>query len=101
MQRRVYQRKVYLDTSATTPADPEVIAAMLPYFSQEYGNASSVHTFGQSAKAAIDHARRQVASQIGAIPSEIVFLSGGTEADNLAIKGTVETNRRRRCSYST
>jgi len=88
------QRRVYLDTSATTPVDSEVIAAMLPYFNQEFGNASSVHSYGQSAKAAIDNARRQVASLVGAAPNEIVFLSGGTEADNLAIKGIAEASQK-------
>ena len=88
------QRRVYLDTSATTPVDPAVIEAMLPYFNQEFGNASSVHSYGQSAKAAIDNARRQVASLIGAAPNEIIFLSGGTEADNLAIKGIADANQK-------
>ena len=80
-------RKVYLDHSATTPADPRVIAAMMPYLTHKFGNASSVHLFGQEARAAVDRARRQVATLIGARANEIVFTSGGTEANNLAIRG--------------
>jgi len=79
--------RVYLDNSATTTAAPEVVAAMLPYFSDHMGNAQSVHSFGQQAKAALEASRRQVAALIGAAPTEIVFVSGGTEADNLAIRG--------------
>ena len=80
-------RRVYLDHSATTPVDERVIAEMMPYLTGRYGNASSVHFFGQEARAAVDRARREVAALIGARPNEIVFLSGGTEANNLAIKG--------------
>lgn len=85
--------KVYLDNSATTQTAPEVINAMLPYFSDEIGNAQSVHSFGQRAKAAVEKARRQVAELINAAPSEIVFVSGGTEADNLALRGVAEAHR--------
>jgi cysteine desulfurase len=85
--------KVYLDNSATTPVAPEVIDAMLPYFSAEIGNAQSVHSFGQRAKAAVEKARRQVATLINASPTEIVFVSGGTEADNLAVRGVAEAHR--------
>jgi cysteine desulfurase len=87
--------KVYLDNSATTAMAPEVVAAMLPYFSEEIGNAQSVHSFGQRAKAAVEKARREVAALINAAPSEIVFLSGGTEADNLAMRGIAEAHRDR------
>jgi cysteine desulfurase len=83
-------RRVYLDNSATTPADKRVIEAMLPYFNEKFGNASSIHFFGQEARAAVDKARHQVAALIGARPNEIVFLSGGTEANNLAIRGLCE-----------
>jgi cysteine desulfurase len=86
--------RVYLDNSATTAVEPEVIEAMVPYFSLEPGNAQSVHSFGQRAKAAVENARRQVASLINAAPSEIVFLSGGTEADNLALRGVAEAHSR-------
>ncbi len=83
-------RRVYLDHSATTPADPRVVEAMMPYLTERFGNASSVHFFGQEARAAVDRARREVAALIGARSNEIVFLSGGTEANNLAIRGLCE-----------
>src|SRR5918999_6314106 len=82
--------RVYLDHSATTPLDPRVLTAMMPYLTENYGNASSVHLFGQQARAAVDKSRRQIASLIGARPNEIVFTSGGTEANNLAIRGVCE-----------
>ncbi|MGH9966627.1 MAG: cysteine desulfurase family protein [Pyrinomonadaceae bacterium] len=83
-------RRVYLDHSATTPADARVVEAMMPYLTERFGNASSVHFFGQEARAAVDRARREVAGLIGARANEIVFLSGGTEANNLAIRGLAE-----------
>src|SRR5216683_822826 len=83
-------RRVYLDHSATTPADPRVVAAMLPYLTEKFGNASSVHELGQEARASVERARREVATLIGARANEIVFLSGGTEANNLAIRGVCE-----------
>jgi cysteine desulfurase len=82
-------RRVYLDHNATTPVEPSVLEAMLPYLSGEFGNAASIHTFGQRARAAVETAREQVAGLIGARPQEIVFTSGGTEADNHAIFGAV------------
>lgn len=81
--------RVYLDFNATTPVEPEVLDAMLPYFSGEFGNAASIHTFGQKARTAVETAREQVAALIGARPQEIVFTSGGTESDNHAIFGIV------------
>lgn len=81
-------RKVYLDHSATTPTDRRVVEAMLPYLTEKFGNASSVHFFGQEARAAVDRARREVAAIVGARANEIIFVSGGTEANNLAIRGT-------------
>jgi len=78
---------VYLDHNATTAVEPEVLDALLPYLSGEYGNAASIHTFGQKARAAVETAREQVAALIGARPPEIAFTSGGTEADNHAIFG--------------
>ncbi|MBA3712879.1 MAG: cysteine desulfurase [Pyrinomonadaceae bacterium] len=83
-------RRVYLDNSATTPVDRRVVEAMIPYLTEKFGNASSVHFFGQEARAAVDRARREVALLINARPNEIVLLSGGTEANNLAIRGIVE-----------
>src|SRR5258706_10909187 len=85
-------RKVYLDHSATTPADRRVVEAMMPYLTEKFGNASSVHSFGQEARAAVDRARREVAALIGARANEVVFLSGGTEANNLAIRGLCEAS---------
>ena len=83
-------RRVYLDNSATTPVDSRVAAAMSRAVVETFGNASSVHGFGQQARAAIDRARREVAGLIGAKQNEIVFTSGGTEANNLAIRGLCE-----------
>jgi cysteine desulfurase len=82
-------RHVYLDYNATTPVDPRVLDVMLPYFSADFANASSIHTPGQRARAAVETAREQVAALISAKPQEIVFTSGGTESDNHAIFGVV------------
>jgi cysteine desulfurase len=82
--------RVYLDHSATTPIDARVLDAMLPYLRDKFGNASSVHQFGQETRAAVDKARRQVASLINARANEVIFTSGGTEANNLAIRGICE-----------
>jgi cysteine desulfurase len=80
-------QRVYLDNNATTPLLPEVLAAMQPYFLESFGNASSIHRQGQQARAAVEHARENVAELIGAREAEIVFTSGGTEGDNLALFG--------------
>jgi cysteine desulfurase len=88
--------RVYLDYNATTPVDRAVLEAMLPYFAENFGNASSIHSSGQSARGAVDAARESVAALLGAKPGEIVFTSGGTEADNLAIFGTVAASRKSR-----
>jgi cysteine desulfurase len=85
-------RRVYLDNSATTRVDDEVVQAMLPFFSEDYGNASSTHYWGQRAKTAIEDARSKVARLLNAQSSEITFVSGGTEGDNLAIKGIAEAH---------
>ena len=81
-------KRVYLDYAATTPTHPDVVRAMLPYFTDSFGNPSSIYSYGQEAKGAIEEAREKVAAIIGAREDEIVFTSGGTEADNFAIKGT-------------
>jgi cysteine desulfurase len=86
-------RKIYLDYAATTPTDPEVVKAMLPYFSETFGNPSSAHEFGRDARAAVEAARETVAALLGAKAAEIVFTSGGTESDNFAIKGVAYANR--------
>lgn len=86
-------RRVYLDHSATTPVDREVANLMMTYYTEKYGNPSSVHSFGREAKQALEEARSQVAALIGAAPQEVIFTSGGTEADNLAILGTAEAMR--------
>jgi cysteine desulfurase len=88
-------RRIYLDNSASTRVDDEVVAAMLPYLSEDYGNASSTHYWGQRAKQAVEEARAQIAQLLNAQPTEITFLSGGTESDNLAIKGVAEAQAER------
>src|ERR1700730_8383826 len=81
--------RVYLDYNATTPVEPQVLDAMLPYFSADFANASSIHTPGQRARAAVETAREQVAALIAAKPQEIIFTSGGTESESHAIFGLV------------
>ena len=80
-------RRVYLDNNATTPVLPEVMDSMRPYFGEHFGNASSIHHHGQETRAAVERAREFVAALLGCRASEVVFTSGGTEADNLAIFG--------------
>ena len=80
--------RIYLDFNATTPVDTSVLEAMLGYFSEEFGNANSIHSAGQRARAAVDAARESVAELLARSQAEIVFTSGGTEADNLAIFGS-------------
>ncbi len=86
-------KKVYLDNGATTMLDPDVIKAMMPYFSVKYGNASSTHLFGEEAKEALERARSIIARSINARPEEIVFTSGGTESNNFALKSIAFTNK--------
>lgn len=87
-------RRIYLDNASTTPIDPAVLEEMMPYLTEKFGNASSIHFFGQQARAAVDKARHRVASLINARPNEIVFTSGGTESNNLAIRGLVQANEK-------
>ncbi len=86
---------VYLDHASTTPVDKDVIDAMLPFFDRKYGNASSVHKFGQEAKEAMEKSREVIAAKLNASPEEIIFTSGGTESNNLALKGIAYANRSR------
>ncbi|TET27006.1 MAG: cysteine desulfurase NifS [Dehalococcoidia bacterium] len=88
-------KRIYLDYAATTPTHPEVVKAMLPYFSEIFGNPSSIYSLGQEARGAIEEARVKVANLIGARDEEIVFTSGGTEADNFALKGVAFANEAR------
>jgi cysteine desulfurase len=87
------QQRIYLDNAATTQVDERVVLSMLPYHSIEFGNASSLHSYGTHAKEVLDRSRRKLAAFIGAEPEEIVFTSGGTEANNLAVKGIAFANR--------
>lgn len=92
-------KRVYLDHTATTPVDPGVTDAMLPYFSGQFGNASSVHWYGREAKTALEKARETLARALGAEPGEMIFTSGGTESDNLAIRGVAHAARRARKNH--
>lgn len=89
------ERRVYLDHAATTPADPRVVSAMLPYLTNAWGNASSIYAEAREARKGLDEARRTVAEILGCRPNEIIFTSGGTEADNLALRGVAMASRGR------
>ncbi len=95
------ERPIYLDYNATTPVLPEVVDAMLPYLREHFGNPSSGHVYGQRSQSAVDRARQQVAGLIGCDASEIIFTSGGTEANNLAIRGVTEAREDRRAVVTT
>ena len=92
-------KNIYLDYNATTPIDPRVLEEMMPYLSENYGNPSSIHSFGRKGKEALDKAREQVSQLISASPKEIVFTSGGTEAANFAIKSTARSLLREKGSH--
>lgn len=87
-------RTIYMDHSATTPVDPRVVEAMLPYFTEVYGNSASIHRFGRAAAKALEESRRTVAAILGCHPTEIVFTGSGTESDNLALRGVAFAQRR-------
>ncbi|MFA0733948.1 MAG: hypothetical protein OGMRLDGQ_000448 [Candidatus Fervidibacter sp.] len=87
--------RIYLDYAATTPLDPRVLEAMLPYMTERFGNPNSIHSFGREARLAIDEAREKIAQLLNCQPSEIVFTSGGTESDNLALRGVAEAYRQK------
>ncbi|OPY06116.1 MAG: Cysteine desulfurase [Syntrophaceae bacterium PtaU1.Bin231] len=88
-------KRIYLDHAATTPTDPEVVDAMIPYFHDRFGNPSSLHSFGREGKVAVETARRKVAAFLGAEPEEVVFTSGGTESNNMALRGVARALRDR------
>ena len=88
------QTTIYLDQAATTPVDPEVMAAMLPHWATGWGNPSSLYAAGRAARTALDTSRAAVARVLGCAPNEIVFTGGGTEGDNLALRGVIAAARR-------
>jgi cysteine desulfurase len=89
-------QRIYLDHAATTPTRPEVVKAMLPFFTNDFGNPSSIYSYGREAKGTVEEARTKVAEFIGARSEEIIFTSGGTEADNYALKGVAYSNERKK-----
>ncbi len=93
MTKNLFGRKIYLDYAATTPVDPRILKAMLPYFSEKFGNTMSLHSFGQEAKSVLEESREEISSLIGAKPNEIIFTSSATESNNLALKGIALANK--------
>jgi cysteine desulfurase len=89
------KKKIYLDYAATTPVDLRVLKAMIPYFSEKFGNTMSLHSLGQEAKTALEESREVVADLMGAKPSEVIFTSSATESNNLALKGIAFSNKDR------
>jgi cysteine desulfurase len=98
---RDFMNPIYLDHNATTPIDPDVLRAMLPFLREEFGNPSSVYALGRRARFAVENARGEVAALIGASPDEIIFTSGGTEASNIAIRGAATSHAKRRAIVTT
>jgi len=92
---QIVKKVIYLDYNATTPIDPYVAEAMLPFIHSHFGNPSSGHVYGREAKTAVETARGQVAEMLDCRPDEVFFTSGGTESNNLAIKGYIQANRHR------
>src|SRR3989338_8904493 len=90
MMKEPFMKRIYLDYAATTPTDPDVIKAMEPYLFEQFGNASSLHAFGQAARKAVEDSRQIISRFIGAQPDEIVFTSGGTESNNHAVLGAAK-----------
>jgi len=88
-------RSIYLDHSATTPTDPRVVEVMLPYFTQHFGNPVSVHQFGRQAESAIETARERIAHVLNCLPSEVIFTSGASESNNLALRGSMRAGDQR------
>jgi len=86
---------IYLDYAATTPLDPRVLEAMMPYLTEKFGNPNSIHAFGREARKAVDEAREKIAALLNCRPSELVFTSGGTESDNLALRGVAAAYRQK------
>src|SRR6476661_9702675 len=89
LQQRITMKRIYLDNAATTPLDPVVLEAMMPYLTQKFGNPSSIYSYGRETKMAIETARKSVAKILNAHPAEIFFTSGGTESNNTAIQASV------------
>src|SRR5215510_14904556 len=93
--RRTAMLPMYLDYNATTPIDPAVAEAMQPYITMHYGNPSSAHVYGRNAKDAVERARQQVANLLGCAPAEIIFTGGGSDSNNMVLKGVAYTYRHR------
>jgi len=100
MERGV-ERFIYLDHNATTPVDPRVLKAMIPFFEEEFGNPSSAYPLGVRAREAVERARTQVASLLRCRPAEVIFTSGGTESNNMVLKGVVEWRDPQACHIIT
>jgi cysteine desulfurase len=92
----IQKQQTYLDYAATTPVDPRVVQLMLPYFSEEFGNSSSYHQFGQRSEAALENARSMIAQWLHCLPEEVIFTSCGSESDNLALRGSAMLARQER-----